>query len=95
MSDSPNPDFFLRDNPSGIFLNKSEEKVKEVNSLIDKIRELSPISVWDLARETKTSHSKLYNILRDLEFAGVIFSKVRLNQNNRSVRLIYIREAEK
>lgn len=90
QDNSTNKNFFLNRNPSGIFENKSEEKVGEVNLIIDKIREKSPISVWDLAKELEISHSKLYYILRDLEFAGVIYSKVRLNKNNRSARMIYI-----
>lgn len=85
----------FNNNPSNIFQNKTEEKVIEVNHLIESIKRLSPISIWKLAEATNMSHSKLYYILRDLEFAGVIFSKIRLNENNRSERVIYIgREAQ-
>jgi len=87
-----NKDFFIEDNPSNIFLNKSQERVQEINLIINNIRKFAPISIWDLAKKLQISNSKLYYILRDLEFAGVIFSKVKLNENNRSVRMIYIKK---
>lgn len=84
--------FFLKENLSNISSIKSEERVQEINTLIDFIRKHSPISIWDLAKQTKHSHSKLYYILRDLEFAGVVHSKIQLNKNNRSVRMVYIKK---
>ena len=82
--------FSFQDNPSKIFQKKDEEKVREVNLVIDKIKELSPISIWDLSKELPFSNSKLYYLIRDLEFAGVIYTKIRLNENNRASRIIYI-----
>lgn len=90
ITNSTENDFFKDTNPSKIFLNKSQERIEEINYIIDVIRETYPISIWDLCKKINVSHSKLYYILRDLEFAGVILSKVKLNDNNRSVRIIYI-----
>jgi len=90
----PTDDFFLKGNPSNIFLNKSQERVDEVNFVIDFLRKKSPISLWDLSKEIQMSHSKLYYLIRDLEFAGVVFTKIRLNENNRSVRLVYISKGD-
>lgn len=87
MSDS---NFTLENNLSDIFENKFEHRTEEVNFVIDIIRKKSPISIWDLCKEINMSHSKVYYLIRDLEFAGVVFTKVKLNQNNRSVRMIYI-----
>lgn len=94
---SSKKDFFSQNNPSNIFLNKAEEKTTEVNSLIDEIRKSSPISIWDLGEKLKgiMSPSKLYYLIRDLEFAGVVFTKVKLNKNNRSSRMIYISKERK
>lgn len=87
-------DFFCKNNPSNIFLNQSKERIEEVNLLIDKIRELSPISIWDLCKKVSMSRSKLFYLIRDLEFAGVIFTRILLNKNNRSSRIIFIRDEE-
>lgn len=95
IDDSSSDTFFCENNPSKIFLNKSQERVAEVNLLIDLIRKHSPISIWKLTELVSMSHSKLYYLLRDLEFAGVVFSKIRLNENNRSERVIYIKREVK
>lgn len=82
--------FFCKDNPSKTFQKQEERKAEEVNNIIEYLKENSPISIWNLAKELNISHSKVYYILRDLEFAGVIFSKMHKNKSNRMERLIFI-----
>lgn len=89
-----NKTFSFNSDPSNTFQRRTVERVTEVNNLIDFVRKHSPISIWDLGKETGISHSKLYYLLRDLEFSGVIYSKILTNEKNRVVRMIYInREA--
>lgn len=89
FSESQKGSFLKDSNPSKIFLKKNVEKVKEINFLIDIIRANAPISMWELSKKTNISNSKLYYLIRDLEFSGVIHSKIRLNENNRSERVIF------
>lgn len=91
-----NKTFFSNGDPSNTFQKRTVERVTEVNNLIDFIRKHSPISIWDLGKETGISHSKLYYLLRDLEFSGVIYSKILTNEKNRVVRMVYVKtEASK
>jgi hypothetical protein len=46
--------------------------------------------MWELSKKVSMSSSKLYYLIRDLEFAGVILTKIKLNENNRSERIIFI-----
>ena len=86
---------FLNSNQSNIYKNKTEEKVREINFIINEIRNHSPIAMWDLCSLVSVSHSKLYYVIRDLEFAGVVYTKVKLNKNNRSSRMVYISKGDK
>ena len=66
-----------------------QERTDEINLLIDYIREHQPISMWALAKVMGIPNTTLYYKIRDLEFAGVIYSKIIINEYNRAVRMIY------
>lgn len=78
-------------NKSHICLNQSKEQQKadKINNLIEAIRVNQPISIWDLEKITNTPHATLYYILRSLEFADVVYSKLKINESNRAVRIFY------
>ena len=71
------------------------DRAKEERGLfLDKIRELAPICISELARELKCSRSKLYYVLRDFEFAGLVESKVILD-GNKAKRIVVIPDYKK
>lgn len=47
------------------------------------------VSMYDISKEMKINRNTLYYFLRNLEFSGVIKSKLKINENNRRVRLIF------
>jgi predicted transcriptional regulator len=65
------------------------KRVVDTNILLDYIREHQPVSMWAISKSLEIPNSSLYYRLRDLEFAGVIFSKIITNDKNRQVRMIY------
>ena len=66
-----------------------EEKAKEMGILIAYIKKHQPVSMWKLAKETDIPNSSLFYKIRDLTFAGVVYSKLKVNENGHPVRLIY------
>ena len=64
---------------------------KNVSSteILEFIKNKYPISIWDISKKLDINRNQLYYVLRNLEFAGVIKSKIVVNENNRNVRMIY------
>lgn len=86
QSDQP----FFKNVDSSITSPKSDEKrVDEMNELLDFIKKSQPISLWDLSKKTGIPNSTLYYKLRDMTFAGLIYSKIIITPQNRTKRLIY------
>lgn len=89
-------DILDKNNKSDISLNisKAQARAEKTNNLIEVIRVNQPISLWDLEKITKIPHSTLFYILRDLEFANVVYSKLKINEFNRAVRIFYTAKKE-
>lgn len=71
--------------------NKKSERVM----ILDRIRELAPMCISKLARELKISRSKIYYIVRDFEFAGVVETKLILQDDNTTKRIVTIPDYKK
>lgn len=76
--------FFCKSNMFSLFQNVNP------NDILKCISKYEPISIYDLEKKTGVNRNTLYYLLRHLEFVGIIKSKVKINQSNRKVRLIYI-----
>ena len=74
---------------------KAQEKADKIRNLIDAIRINQPVSLWDLEKITNTPHSTLFYILRDLEFSGAVWSRIKINDSNRAVRIFYTSKIKK
>lgn len=64
---------------------------KKVNptEVLEFIKVNSPISIWDLSKKLNINRNTIYYLMRDLEFAGLIYSKLKINKSNHRVRMIY------
>ena len=69
--------------------NKPKEilKADHTNFILEILRQNQPISLYDLEKLTATPHSTLFYIMRDMEFAGLVYSKKHITKQNRIVRL--------
>ena len=65
------------------------KKVADMNAILDYIKQNQPVSCWKLCKTLNIPNSSLYYKIRDLEFAGLIYSKVVVNEKNRTERLLY------
>lgn len=86
--------FFLDGNHSTTSPKPKQERVNEINEIVDYIKEHQPITLWELSKAKGIPNSTLYYKIRDLEFAGLIFSKIVLNDKNRNVRVLYSAKKE-
>ena len=57
--------------------------------LLEFIKSNSPITIWDICKKLELNRNTVYFMLRDFEFAGLIYSHVSKNKSNRYVRTIY------
>jgi len=92
-STNSNPDghssFFCDKNKLNTFQNnsKQQQKADQTNRILDILKVKQPISLYDLEKVTNTPHTTLFFIMRDMEFAGLVYSKMIINNSNRNVRL--------
>jgi len=63
--------------------------------LIEIIKTYSPINIWDILKKIKINRNTLYFMLRDFEFAGLIKTRMKINEHNRKIRLIYYNQKTK
>ncbi len=80
--------FSLNSNPSTT-LQDTPKKVADMNTILNYIKQNQPISCWKLTKALNIPNSSLYYKIRDLEFAGLIYSKIVINEMNRTERLLY------
>lgn len=80
---------FLNGNVSNTSLKKSQDKSEVVKEILELVQKEQGISLWKLSKILPYSHSKIYYLLRDLEFSGAIYSKIKTNKMNRSERVIF------
>jgi hypothetical protein len=86
---SPNEPISSNGNLSDTFRTPPIKRAEQQNLILDYIRNHSGLSMWDLSKALNMPSSTLYYKLRDLEFSGVIYSKIIVNGQNRTVRLLY------
>jgi len=55
------------------------------------IKESQPISLYKLAKKLKYSYGGCVNYIKELIEKGKLRTELKLNENNRAVRLIYIK----
>jgi predicted transcriptional regulator len=60
--------------------------------VLEFIKSNTPISVWDICKKLNLNRNTAYYLLRDLEFAGLISSKLKVNEHNRKVRIVYYKK---
>jgi len=72
------------------------DTAKNINrtDILEYINSNSPISIWDLAKQFKINRNMLYFILRDFQFAGLIKTKLKINESNKQLRMIYYNKKE-
>ncbi len=65
--------------------------IKKLNRahLYKKIQEISPCSIYKLAKEVNENYKTVWYAIRDMEFAGVIETKLEII-SGRETRVIYI-----
>lgn len=68
---------------------KDYQKSEKVNSILKLVQDNKGISCWDIEKILNIPHSSAYYILRDLQHAQSVFSKIKINSENRTVRLFF------
>lgn len=76
-------------------MSKQQQRADQTNRILEFVKKKQPISLWDLEKATRTKHTTLFFIMRDLEFAGIVYSKTKINENNRMVRLYFAADENK
>lgn len=85
--------FFCENNISDNTKNGSGQHHKKKinkNYVLDKIRELAPLSIYDLKKELGFGYSTIWGIVREFEFCGLIKLKSNINEKNREVKTIEV-----
>ena len=59
------------------------------NEVIDYIKLHSPISLYNLHKELGLNKNLIYYLIRHFEFLGVVYTKLKINDSNRKIRLVY------
>jgi len=79
--------------PNKTFFSKSDmfKVSKKVNpaEVLEFIKGASPVSVWIICKKLELNRNTAYYLIRDLEFAGLIYTKLKTNEHNRKVRIVY------
>jgi len=76
-------------NSEEILQEKSKSKLINRNMVYEKIKELSPINIYQLQKELKNiSYSSLFSIVRDLEFVRLIKTKIIPNADGGEQKII-------
>lgn len=80
---------FLENDKSDTYLirPKQQQKADLTNYILDVVREKQPISVWDLEKITGKPHSTIFECLKNMEFIGLVYSRMIVNEKNRKIRL--------
>lgn len=66
----------------------TSRKLRDRNEILDLIREMVPVSFPELRRKLNISQSNLWAIVDKFEFAGLLETRVILNEDNRAVKII-------
>lgn len=90
-TNSTNETFFKESDVSELSSEGNQKAVNATNELLDSVRKLQPITLWDLSKKTGVPRTTLFYKIRDLEFANLIYSKIIVNSKNRTVRMIFSR----
>jgi len=88
VTQSSDSETFNKLNPQANLL-KLQSKAEHTNFILEVIKQNQPISLYDLEKKTDTPHTTLFFICRDMEFAGLVYSKKKINDQNRIIRLFY------
>ena len=68
---------------------KSHKLIIKTNSILDYIRENSPINLYKLSRELKIPYSTISDIIKFFEISKLIKTETILNKQNRAEKIIY------
>lgn len=70
---------------------ESDSRLEKSHRVFDYLMEIKrPISLWDLSKELHMPNSTIYYIIRDLEFANMVKTRISISKNNRAIRIVYI-----
>ncbi len=65
------------------------------NELLKIIKENQPISIWKLRKLTEyLSYSGIHQYIDELEAKGKIKTELKIGENNRTERIIWVKEQE-
>ena len=70
-------------------LSKAQQKAEKISKLLEAIKELQPISIYDLVKVLKTPETTIRMMLVDLEHAGAVYSELKISKLNHSKRFFY------
>lgn len=65
-----------------------------INEVLEFIKNNSPLSLYDLNKKLGLNKNLIYYLIRHLEFLGIVYTKLKVNQSNRKIRLVYYNDKE-
>lgn len=96
MEQTDNNPFFSEEDIK-VILRKLKETPSKINRnlLLDYIKATAPTNVYRLHKETGFAYTSLKSIIREFEFVGLIYSLVKINENNQAFKQYYFKEEKK